>query len=318
MNGCFVLIITKPSKITENIYLLDTVWSSYLVTGKELALVEPGVSTNVPLYIKNIKKFGFKPQDISYIIVPHAHSDHRSGFASLLEYMPKAKIVAHSLGVETLKHPEIPPPLREFSRDWKTKPVEVSKTVKEGDLLDLGGVKLKVLETPGHSNDSISLYDENSLSLFVSDALGAYTPWNNDWIPNPFYDLNKYYDSLEKLTKLPLKTLIPAHNGVTTGSDAKSAINNALKTAREWEKEIFEETRNGPVSADQVAGTLIERYNKEFDEAKPEHRTIGMIYPYRYIIHRSVSSYCKELELRKKIEIAYPDLPYFKAATLKK
>ena len=314
----FVLIITKPSKIAENIYLLDTVWSSYLVTGTQLALVEPGVSTNVPFYIKNIKKFGFNPEDISYIIVPHAHSDHRSGFASLLEYMPKVKIVAHSLGVETLKHPEIPTPLREFSRDWKTKPVDVSKTVKEDDLLDLGGVKLRVIETPGHSNDSISLYDEKSLSLFVSDATGAYMPWNNNWIPNPFYDLKKYYDSLEKLTKLPLKTLIPAHNGVTTGSDAKSAINNALKTAREWEKEIFEEIGKGPMSPDQVAGTLIGRYNKEFEKAKSEHRTIGMTYPYRYIIHRSASSYCKELELRKQIEIAYPDLPYFKATTLKK
>jgi len=316
MESHFVLIITEPSKIADNIYLLDNVWSSYLVTGTELALVEPGVSTNVAVYIKNIKRFGFNPEDISYIIVPHAHSDHRSGFASLLEYMPNVKIVAHSLGVETLKHPEIPPPLREFSRGWKTKPVEVSKTVKEGDLLDLRGVKLRVIETPGHSNDSISLYDEKSQSLFVSDATGAYMPWNNNWVPNPFYDLKKYYDSLEKLAKLPLKTLIPAHNGVTTGSDAKSAMGNALKTAREWEKEIFDEIRKGPVSPDQIALTMIGRYNKEFDRAKSEYRAIGMIYPFRYIINRSVSSYCRELQLRKRIEIVYPDLPYFRATSL--
>jgi len=312
-----VVIISEASKVTENVYLLDIVWSTYLVAGEELALVEAGVSPKVPTYIENIKKFGFKPEDISYIVVPHAHSDHRSGFALLLDYMPKAKVVAHALGVEPLKHPEIPEPRREFARGWQTKPVEVSKTVKEGDILDLGGgVKLKVLETPGHSNDSFCLYDEKNKMLFASDATGAYIPWTNNWIPNPFYDLGSYYKSIERLTKLPVKTLAPGHNGVATGPDAKTAIENSLRTAKEWEAKIFEEITRGPKSVDQLASIFIEGFNRELERVPPKLQPIGTLYPYRYIIYMAVNSYLRSLEAQRKIEKAYPDLPYYKAVDL--
>jgi glyoxylase-like metal-dependent hydrolase (beta-lactamase superfamily II) len=308
------LIITEATKITENIYLLDTVWSTYLVVGEELALVEAGVSTCVPTYIENIKKFGFKPEDISYIVVPHAHSDHRSGFALLLNYMPRAKIFAHALGVKPLKHPEIPEPRREFARNWQTRPVEVSKTLKDGDIMDLGaGVKFKVLETPGHSDDSFCLYDEKNMALFVSDAAGAYIPWTNDWVPNPFYDLGLYYKSIERLKKLPVKTLAPGHNGVATGPDAKKAIENSLKTAKRWETKILEEVAKGPKGPDQLASIFLKRFENGLKKASSELRTIGSLYPYRYVIYMAISAYLRGMESQRKIEKAFPDLPYFKA-----
>jgi len=312
-----MLIISEVSKVTENIYLLDPVWSAYLIVGKELALIEAGVSPSVPTYIENIKKFGFKPEDISYIVVPHAHSDHRSGFALLLDHTPKAKILAHALGVKPLKHPEIPEPRREFARNWQTKPVEVSKTLKEGDVLDFGeGIKLKVLETPGHSDDGISLYDEENMTLFVSDALGAYKPWNNNWVPNPFQDFGSYFKSVEKLTKLPVKTLIPGHNGVPTGPDAQRALTNSLKTAHEWETKIHEEIKRSTQSADQVTSKFLNGFDRELKRAPAKLQPIGTLYPYRYIIYMSVNAYVRNLESRKKIERAFPDLPYFKAANL--
>lgn len=49
------------------------------------------------------------------------------------------------------------------------------ETLTDGQIIDLGGRTLKVLHTPGHSADSIMLYDEDNKILFTGDTfyLGA-------------------------------------------------------------------------------------------------------------------------------------------------
>lgn len=49
--------------------------------------------------------------------------------------------------------------------------LEVADWLEPGGLIDLGGRKLRVLHTPGHTDDSISLLDESSAYLFTGDFI---------------------------------------------------------------------------------------------------------------------------------------------------
>jgi glyoxylase-like metal-dependent hydrolase (beta-lactamase superfamily II) len=57
--------------------------------------------------------------------------------------------------------------------DYKVVPTIPSRLLDEGDVLDLGGRKLRVLHTPGHSPDCICLLDEENGLLFGGDTINT-------------------------------------------------------------------------------------------------------------------------------------------------
>mgnify|MGYP001485580568 FL=1 len=82
---------------------------------------------------------------IKYIVNTHHHFDHTQGNEAMVE-STKAPIIQHESS--ELKH---------------------DITVKDGDYIEFGNSKLKVLHTPGHSKDSICLIGDNK--IFSGDTL---------------------------------------------------------------------------------------------------------------------------------------------------
>jgi len=82
---------------------------------------------------------------IKYIVNTHHHFDHTLGNEAMTE-STKAPIIQHESS--ELKH---------------------DITVKDGDYIEFGNSKLKVLHTPGHSKDSICLIGDNK--IFSGDTL---------------------------------------------------------------------------------------------------------------------------------------------------
>lgn len=82
---------------------------------------------------------------IKYIVNTHHHFDHTLGNEAMVE-STKAPIIQHEKS--ELKH---------------------DITVKDGDFIEFGNSKLKVLHTPGHSQDSICLVGDGK--IFSGDTL---------------------------------------------------------------------------------------------------------------------------------------------------
>ncbi len=82
---------------------------------------------------------------IKYIVNTHHHFDHTLGNEAMTE-STKAPIIQHEFS--ELKH---------------------DITVKDGDYIEFGNSKLKVLHTPGHSKDSICLIGDGK--IFSGDTL---------------------------------------------------------------------------------------------------------------------------------------------------
>jgi hydroxyacylglutathione hydrolase len=98
-------------------------------------------------------------------------------------------------------------------------PVEYAETVHEGDEFSVGSIKIKVLETPGHTYDSVSYvlydteYDDGPVGVFTGDALFIGDVGRTDFYPDQKREVTGLlFDSLQKLKALGDQTIVyPAH-----------------------------------------------------------------------------------------------------------
>jgi glyoxylase-like metal-dependent hydrolase (beta-lactamase superfamily II) len=118
---------------------------------KEAIIIDPGFSrgSEVNPILDDIKCNEFK---VKFVVNTHWHPDHTKG-NHLTKELTKAPLLIH----------EYDAPLLAGSI--------ADKILREGDLIEFGAVKLRVLHTPGHSRGSICLLD--SEVVFSGDTLFA-------------------------------------------------------------------------------------------------------------------------------------------------
>ncbi len=181
---------------------------AYLVAdapGGTAALVDPPPRADRYSHLVDENKL-----TVAYVIITHGHGDHTWGVAEA-KRLYGCRVAAHRSMMLDLDNP-----------------------VDDGDVIRLGSLELKVLYTPGHSDDHICLLCENKLItgdiLFVGKVGGT--------------DLGegarREYDSLhEKIMTLPPDTEVwPGHN---FGTAPSSTIGNERKTNPFIQCESFEE-----------------------------------------------------------------------------
>lgn len=136
-------------------------------------------------------------QKIKYVVETHLHADFVGGHAELAK-KTGAQIVFGAKANAEFEH----------------------LAVKDGDVLQVGNVKLKILETPGHTPEGISVLIENeneSLKILTGDTLFIGDVGRPDLVGSKGFTAEQMagmlYDSLhEKILPLPDETEVyPAH-----------------------------------------------------------------------------------------------------------
>lgn len=159
---------------------------------KEMAVVDP--AWDVPFLLQEAKRLGYK---IAKVFLTHAHPDHVNGLEELLQ--------AHNVPVYISKHEA--PSLRKNLKNLVD--------VQNQEELTIGGIKFKVLHTPGHTPGCQCFLSQGQLicgdTLFI-DGCGR--------CDLPGGDPKIMYKSLNALTKLPDATVVyPGHNYGPTPTD---------------------------------------------------------------------------------------------------
>jgi glyoxylase-like metal-dependent hydrolase (beta-lactamase superfamily II) len=195
--------------------------SAYFIAGEEPTLIDCGSSTGYPFLKQNLKQLGYEPKDIRQVIATHGHWDHLSGMAQLREESD-ARLLLHAAdraGVEQGDSERT----AAFLYDKSFTPVQVDRTIEDGDLLTAGSYQLHVYHTPGHSPGSVSLWVEiNGLKLLIAgDTLyGGYHPRIGS-------DLEQWRRSLDRLVALDVDVLTIGHSPPSLIFDAKTHIEEA-------------------------------------------------------------------------------------------
>ena len=236
-----MLIKNPPVAIIDNLWMLGTnQYPLYLVKGgRESAVFEGGVGAMGKVLREQLQGLPGLGDSVKQVVVTHAHPDHVMAVPMLRSLFPgvtvlASAVAAKTLGVEkaiaafgemdqaltgsllasgTIREEHRPEPLAE-------KQIAVDRLLKEGDEVAVDGFRFKVLETPGHSDCSLSFHEPRAGILIVSDATGYYLPEDNLWWPNYFADYGKYLASIRRLAGLEAEVLCLSHNAAIRGRDA--------------------------------------------------------------------------------------------------
>jgi len=198
--------------------------ASYILKGKQVAIIETGPTSSVPNLLSCLKELKIKPEDVVYVAVSHIHLDHGGGVGTLLKYLPKAKVIVHPRGAPHLANPEklwqqskeVMGSITEMYAKPEPVPEERIIAATDGMTFDVGNnIRLKVVETLGHASHHLSYYEPLSEGIFSGDAAGIYLNEIDVIVPttpSPFR-LDIALASLDKLISLKPKVLYYSHFG---------------------------------------------------------------------------------------------------------
>lgn len=200
----------KIAKFGFAIFGINTYVVSDPATGK-CAIIDPGMSdaeeeNAIVRYIEREKL------TVTHVINTHLHVDHAIG----------DKFAAETFRVPVLGH-KADSPLGErlqqqammFGMQEKLDSISLTSYLEDGDIIEIGEGRLKVLHVPGHSPGSIALYDAADHFVIVGDALFAGSVGRTDL---PGGSMTQLIDAItNKLLTLPDDTVVyPGHGPATT------------------------------------------------------------------------------------------------------
>ena len=195
-------------KLTFNPFQVNT----YVVydSTKECIIVDPGCSSKAELEVLTsfIAENALKPQKI---VLTHPHIDHILGVVAVAEHY-NLKVYSHEKSLEIISQGGA------YAASYGMSSFESFEPdflLSEGQEIEFGNSKLKIIYVHCHADGSICLYDEEDKQLITGDVLFQGSIGRTD-LPTGNYTL--LIDGIsEKLLTLPDETVVfPGHGGNTT------------------------------------------------------------------------------------------------------
>lgn len=174
-----------------------------LVRGSEAAVVDTGVPGSGAAINTALTDLGLAPADVRSIILTHNHGDHVGGLGELEGAMTNATVYAGTGDIGT---------------------IQTSLNLSEvGDGDEVFG--LGIVNTPGHTAGSISVFDTGTGLLVAGDAIngdgsGGITGAN----PNFSEDLDAANASVSKMAALMPQVAAFGHGGAPVMEDVTSKL----------------------------------------------------------------------------------------------
>lgn len=242
--------------------------NAYLIksSGKKL-LIDTGL--NFPQVFEALRhglsKVGVKPQMLTDVLITHFHVDHVGVLPLLREVSENLNVWIHEAEkrisqlmvrdftnyVDHMKNfmksfdapssfadnlPKFHPAF--FTPKVYEELAETAQPLNDGQEISVDSYNFQVLWTPGHSPGHICLYEPHLKALISGDhVLPTITPHVSQFMAN-MNPLDDYLKSLEKVEKLDVKIVLPAHERVFTN------LSERVKQLKSHHKQRLNEIMN--------------------------------------------------------------------------
>lgn len=196
-------------------------YNSYLLCADKVAVLDTIDPRCTDEWLNKLEKslMGRTPD---YLVVHHMEPDHSGSIARFVQTYPKVQIVCSKIAENML---------RQFGVEYNN-----IQIVKEGDVLDLGGLTLHFIAAPMiHWPEVLMSYCEEERVLFSADAFGKFGVYDadaDDWACEArryyFNIVGKYgvqvQTVLKKIAPLAIDSIAPLHGPVLEGDKRDEAL----------------------------------------------------------------------------------------------
>jgi glyoxylase-like metal-dependent hydrolase (beta-lactamase superfamily II) len=197
----------KDIYFIEGIGLCSNVYA--FADSQGISLVDTGSGIAPNLLAPQLEQLGLRIETTIKVVITHGHLDHTGGLAEVSEQCSPQVLIHEKDSVAT-------EPFRIKSTNY----------LMDGDLIQLGRRDFTVLHTPGHTEGSICLHNDEIIlsgdTAFPGGYFGRTDLPSGNW--------QQLLDSLSRLAQLNVRIMLPGH-GEPLLSDASSHLKLSMKTA---------------------------------------------------------------------------------------
>ena len=299
------MAIYDIEQINEHVSMIDIgmfgikrVGAVYLIKGAKSCLVDSGTQKEARGLIRTLDSIGAFPPDI--MVLTHSHWDHTQGTPALRREASKRgrqiRVMASEKAMANLTDQSWN---RVFDAKHKFENIEGVEALKAGQVVDLEGVELEIIDFSGHCADDIAVYDRRHKTLIAGDALGYQVEKELMFPPfmPPFWNRNGFYAAVEKARELDCEKLCLNHFGCLEGDEIEKFLEASVQTYEDWWKIFSDADKNGRLDD---AGYLKERILAEIGTELPDLEISKA--PMRFML--SMINAAKKIRGREPIKVA--------------
>lgn len=192
-------------RIADNLFYVGTEdLACFLITTPEgHILINTGLAGSTPLIRQSIQKLGYRLEDVKILLTMQAHFDHVAAMSEV-QKLTGAKVFATEADAPILEDGGRSDP--SFGKSAWFEPVKVDRRLKDGEVIRLGGVELKLISTPGHSKGSASYWMATTdhgqkRSVAIANMGTVVMPLRgNPKYPNIAQDLARSFEKQKRLS----------------------------------------------------------------------------------------------------------------------
>jgi hydroxyacylglutathione hydrolase len=200
-------------------------------------LIDCGVPGSDKAILQAMSDAGIQNKDLELIIITHGHTDHM-GASSVLRDATGAKTMIHTLDADIIRTGKSPKlyPINTTGRIFNFfnklgsgmikgfQPYEPELVIEGETSLHEFGVDGKIIETPGHTEGSISVLLDDG-SAFVGDLImGGMFGKGNPGLPMHVKNMEEEKNSIQKVLSLSPKIIYTGHGGPFTINEITNSI----------------------------------------------------------------------------------------------
>jgi len=204
--------------------------NTWVVGWEPCAVIDPGPDDE-----GHVRAVARAAGRVEAILITHGHPDHAPG-APLLAELTGAPVYA-------------------------ARPLDGQDRLKDEQQVEVGGVTLRAIRTPGHATDHLAFLDSDGGALFTGDAvLGRGTTVVNP----PDGDLAQYLRSLRRMQELRPRTIYPGHG--PTVFDGKAKLEEYVAHRNMREQQVIDAIEAGHRRIADMVPVIYAEYPPELHE----------------------------------------------------
>jgi glyoxylase-like metal-dependent hydrolase (beta-lactamase superfamily II) len=268
-----IVIFREAGLAAKDLYVAGFSWSAcYLLDGKKPVLFEGGYTCAGQLYANAIREIlTGRPPEILFLT--HVHYDHCGAVGYLKRAFPSLKVAASATSAGIMRRPNARKLMTDLSKkalpfvsgnyrepskliDGPFEPFDVDIILNDGQTVDLDGLTVQVMATPGHTRDMLSYYIPERKMLFATESAGCQDEMGHIMIA-ALADYDAFLASFRRLAGLPVDILCQGHRIVFVGADeVREFLARSLETAMRFREKAEGLLHEEQGSVDRVTARL--------------------------------------------------------------